>query len=1105
MSLPTVELDSAVEDRVEDRGVFAKVGKVVVRFPWAVIGLWIAMAIVLPQVFPSLGELAQKMPASMLPANAPSVVSAQEMAKAYNEASSENMLLVVISNDNGLTPADEARYGQLITKLRADTKDVAGLQDFVSTPPLREVLASKNGKAWLLPINVTGTLGSPDSTAAYHRIAEIVKQSVAAPTVATLTGPAATLNDINEIGEKDRIFIEAGTAIMLFLILLIIYRNPLTMLLPLITIGVSLMVAQGAVAALGTLGLSISNQTIVLLSAMMAGAGTDYAVFLISRYHDYLRMGEHSDDAVKSALTSVGKVIAASAATVAVTFLGMVFTTLTVFSTVGFALATAIFVGLVGAVTFLPAVLVLAGRRGWCKPRKDLTSQFWRRAGIRIVRKPRSHLIVSLIILALLAGCVGLAKYNYDDRKTLPQAVESIHGYDVIGQHFPANTSLPQYLLVHSQQDLRSPEALADLENMAYRVSQIPNIDIVRGITRPTGESLEQARLSFQSGEIGSRINEAVSLIQDHDADLSRLTGGADQVADALGMVRGQVEQGLSSVGGLVQALTYIQQQLGGNKTLKDLDQAGKLVDAMHALGGAIDTNLNVAQQNFKDSIDPLLRGLDGSPVCDSDPACINIRDQFRQLAIARDNGTLDKIFDLAKQLQATDGAQSLGAVAKQLSSALNAANTALKSSGLGTPGAVQSRMNQLREGTRTLADASRAVADGVQLLVDQTRKLGVGLNEASKFLLAMKRDANTQTMAGFYIPPQFLTSEDFTKAAGIFISPDGHYVRYLIQSKLNPFSPEAMDQVDAIVNTARQAQPNTLLEGAQISINGYSVTLRDIRQYYNQDFRFIVICTILVVLLILIGLLRALVAPLYLMFSVVVSYLSALGIGILTFQILLHQEIHWSVPGLTFIILVAVGADYNLLLISRIRDESPYGIRSGVIRTVTQTGGVITSAGLIFAASMLGLLFASLTTIVQIGFIIGVGILLDTFLVRTITVPAIAVVVGKANWWPSRGEPPPPPKRKRAAQQAGPEQTVAVIDAAPLTDMDDRSESSNREETADDARSLDAAETETAETEAAETETVETQPAEVVDVTESTESDDDSGDPDQVDEDRRP
>jgi RND superfamily putative drug exporter len=124
------------------------------------------------------------------------------------------------------------------------------------------------------------------------------------------------------------------------------------MILPLITIGVSLVTAQGVVAGLGTLGLSISAQTIVLLTAMLAGAGTDYAVFLISRYHDYLRMGATSDQAVAGALGSVGKVIAASAATVAVTFVGMIFTKLTVVSTVGVALAAAITVGCLGALGF---------------------------------------------------------------------------------------------------------------------------------------------------------------------------------------------------------------------------------------------------------------------------------------------------------------------------------------------------------------------------------------------------------------------------------------------------------------------------------------------------------------------------------------------------------------------------------------------------------------------------------------------------------------------------------------------------------------------------------------------------------------------------------
>ncbi len=226
-----------------------------------------------------------------------------------------------------------------------------------------------------------------------------------------------------------------------------------------------------------------------------------------------------------------------------------------------------------------------------------------------------------------------------------------------------------------------------------------------------------------------------------------------------------------------------------------------------------------------------------------------------------------------------------------------------------------------------------------------------------------------------------------------------------MIQTKLNPFSSEAMDQVNQIGDVARGAQPNTALSDATISMGGFPpVALRDTRDYYEQDIRFIIAATLAVVLLTLMVVLRSLVAPpLYLVGSVVISYFAAIGVGVLVFQFGLGQQLHWSVPPLAFVVLVAVGADYNMLFVSRMREESGRSVRYGVIQTLRSTGGVITAAGLIFAASMAGLLFSSIGIVVQSGFVIGVGILLDTFVVRTITVPAIAALVGRANWWPSR------------------------------------------------------------------------------------------------------
>jgi RND superfamily putative drug exporter len=351
-----------------------------------------------------------------------------------------------------------------------------------------------------------------------------------------------------------------------------------------------------------------------------------------------------------------------------------------------------------------------------------------------------------------------------------------------------------------------------------------------------------------------------------------------------------------------------------------------------------------------------------------------------------------------------TQDGETLDQVLRGVGGSLDQALAAANKLGITDPASIEQKLDSVQQGADQLADASRQLAVGVQTLVDKTRQIGGGLDQASAFLLAMKRDAADPPMSGFYIPPEILTQSEFKKAATLFISTDGHSARYLVQTALDPFSTAAMDQVQQIVKTAESAQPNTTLADAKVSMVGFSVAQRDIRDYYNSDIEWIIIVTLIVVFLILVALLRSLVAPIYLVASVILSYVSAVGIGVVFFQFILGDQLSWNVPGMAFLVLVAVGADYNLLLISRIREEAVgRGIRSGVIRTVGSTGGVITSAGLIFAASMFGLTASSITNIVQVGFIIGVGLLLDTFVVRTITVPAMAVIVGKANWWPSK------------------------------------------------------------------------------------------------------
>ena len=1017
--------------------MFESLGRLAVRHPIAVIAVWLALAGVLLLTISPLAVVAQKNPPDFLPADAPVLVASQQMKNAFRESDAGNVAVVVLTNENGLNAVDEGVYRGLVKRLHADTTNVLSTQDFVAIPELRQVMTSEDDKAWTLPISLAGTMGTGTGQKAYQNAIATVKDATANSTLdVNVVGAAATFDDLNKIGARDQLIIEIATVLTVFTILVLVYRSLVAMLIPLVTIGVSMVVAQQVVAGLGEVGLGLGPQTIVLMTGMMMGAGTDYAVFLFSRYQECLRKGMTSDDAVIFSLATIGEVMAGSAGTVALTFLGLSFATLGVFFTIGPALAITILIALLGAVTLLPALIVLAGRRGWIRPRRDITGRFWRRSAVHIVRRPGRHLAASLVILLGLAGCVSLVKFNYDDRQNLPADAESNLGYEAMNKHFPISSTLQQFILVHaSDVDLRSPKALADLEQMSQRISQLPGIDVVRGITRPTGEVLEEAKSTYQAGEVGSRLADASGLIASNEGNLTKLSDGANQLAGVLGDIRGQVVNAIGSVSGLMGALTDMQTKFGGTSTLDEIDRTAKLVANMRTVGDALGTNLDQVTQVYRSS-SSTLAALNASPVCNLDPSCAGSRRELQRTVDQYDPTTMTYLTDLARALKETTGTETLDETVRDLGRSLKTAVDAAKALGVDDPGSMQQRIDGVRDGANTLADSSKLLAEGVQQLVDQTRGMGSGLDQASSFLLAMKRDAVDPPMSGFYIPPQILTQKEFKKAAQLFVSEDGHTVRYLVQTAYNPFGIEAMNQVDDIVATAESARPNTTLANAEISMVGFSAVNRDIRNYYNDDLLYIIVMTLVVVFLILAAILRAVVAPIYLVLSVVLSFASALGIGVVFFQLILGQYLSWSVPGMAFLVLVAVGADYNLLLISRIRDEARLGVRSAVIRTVGATGGVITSAGLIFAASMLALTVSSLATVVQMGFVIGVGLLLDTFIVRTITVPAVAVLVGDANWWPS--------KSPRAVFEAARKRRAAAasgLDSSPNGDADDPDE----------------------------------------------------------------
>ncbi|MEU1516362.1 MMPL family transporter [Streptomyces sp. NPDC005811] len=238
-----------------------------------------------------------------------------------------------------------------------------------------------------------------------------------------------------------------------------------------------------------------------------------------------------------------------------------------------------------------------------------------------------------------------------------------------------------------------------------------------------------------------------------------------------------------------------------------------------------------------------------------------------------------------------------------------------------------------------------------------------------------------------------------------------------------------AADSDDALRTVARLRTALHAVPGADALVGGYTAQRYDTLRTAERDRTLIVPVVLALILLILAGLLRSLLLPVLLVATVALNFLATLGVSALVFRYVFgFTGTDPSVPLYGFVFLVALGVDYNIFLMSRVREESlGHGVRRGVLRGLVSTGGVITSAGVVLAATFAALGVIPLAFLVQIAFIVAFGVLLDTLVVRSLLVPALVLDIGPRAWWPSRltGD-------RRAATADGPSRPAAEEDPVP-------------------------------------------------------------------------
>ena len=1005
---------------------FRNTGAFCARHRWWVIGFWVALVVGLNLAVPQIEQTVSEKSAAFLPEHMPSVDALRDMSTDFGAPASTAVGSVVLADDGGITTADDDYYRRLVEVLSGDHENVAYVLDMYGNPATRAAAVSPDGKAVNVMVVAEGDVGS---TRAHHSTVAIRSaiDSIPKPDGLSVyyTGASPTLADLFSSIDLSLLIITGVSVLLITLMLLIAYRSLITALIPLATIGFGLGAVRPIVSFLGANELmSISNFSIAIMTALVLGAGTDYAIFQIAGYHDARRAGEDPDTAVATASARVSPILVASALTIAAAAGAMIFAEVGMFKTAGPPTAIGVLLAMAISVTLTPALMSVAGRRGHIEP-KASTERRWRRRGATIIRHSGPLVAVSMVVLVALAAMVPLLRVSYDEESVQLYANDSTRGYDKVLEHYGVNEILPEYLIIRADHDMRNTNDLAALELVAMSVSKLPDIAYVRSITRPDGSPIPEASTGYQVGQVGNRLDDAHRQMVEATPELQRLASGvtalrdgADSALEQLPLLVDGTNQVVGLAGGVLDAVDTASRIVAiasdGRLSLpQGVTELATLADTLSLLVTAVSTSnaqTLAATEQLDDVFGPMLMTVPDAQ-CQADPTCLAARSAFSLFDKAT-GGKASRALQQAVNLSGVPGEviDKAKALLPEIETGLSQVKVLLDGLGGKTPaqlrselGALTAGITELSTGMTQLAEGLRQVKVGTDKTVSLTGQLTAGLGEAGDYLQTMARDTTSGPGAGFYLPAQGLEDPRFVAGTKLLLSPNGKTARMLVVRSINPYGHEAIRTVHDIADTARTATTGTVLDGAEVSSTGLTSLSADMNDQVNRDFALYAVVAILAVFLILVVLLRSILAPLLLVLTVLLSFAATVGLSILFWQYGLGIDLDWSVVPLAFMALVAVGADYSMLFASRIREESQTGMIGGIIRGFGSTGGVITTAGVVFAVTMFALMSATVINLLQFGFTVGVGLILDVVVVRSVLVPAAMAAIGNRIWWPAK------------------------------------------------------------------------------------------------------
>ena len=923
---------------------------------------WIALVAFLNISVPQLEAVGRSQAVSMSPDAAPSMIAMKRIGEVFEEGTSDSSGMIVLEGQEPLGDAAHEFYDQMLATLKSDTRHVESVQDFWGDPLTASGAQSSDGKAAYVQIKLAGNQGETLANESVAAVKAAIDGMQPPPGVKVyLTGAAAMVADQQATGDSSLRVTEMVTFVVIITVLLWFYRSILTVVLVLAAVVLSLASARGVVAFLGHHGIiGLSTFATSLLVMLAIAAATDYAIFLVGRYQEARGAGEDPESAYYTMFQGTAHVVLGSGFTIAGATFCLSFTRLPYFQTMGVPLAIGMSVVVITALTAGSAIIVVASRFGLLEPKRAMRVRGWRKIGAAIVRWP-GPILVATIALALV-GLLTLPGYrtNYNDRNYLPADTPSNEGYAAADRHFSQARMNPEVLMVESDHDLRNSADFLVINKIAKAIFAVDGISRVQAITRPDGTPIEHTSIPFMIGMQGT----TQKLTQKYSEDL---TAGMLKQAEEMQTTIDQMQR--------MQSLT---QQMA--------DVTSGMVVQMRVMVGDIkDLRDNIA--NFDDFFRPIRNYFYWEPHCYDIPVCSALRSVF---------DTIDGVDTM------TDSVQTLLPLMERLDSLMPQL------------AAMMPEMIETMKGMKAMMLGMHSTQKGMQDQMAAMQQDSAAMGEA--FDASMNDDS-------FYLPPEVFENPDFQRGMEQFISPNGQAVRFIISHEGDPMSTAGIARIDEIKNAAKEAIKGTPLEGSTIYLGGTAAMFKDLSIGNSYDLLIAGIAALALIFGIMLIITRSVIASAVIVGTVLLSLGASFGLSVLIWQHILGIELHWMVLAMAVIILLAVGADYNLLLVARLKEEIPAGINTGIIRAMGGSGSVVTSAGLVFAFTMMSFAISELVVLAQVGTTIGLGLLFDTLVVRAFMTPAIAALLGRWFWWPQnvRARPVPQPWPTPAVPVAAP------------------------------------------------------------------------------------